>query len=316
MAVTTQDDAEDWRPHRLAFLKSAYDRVQMDLARSATGGTAWREESDTILRAMAEIAKPMTADSVPSDIKALLLASAPPEQIAPAVPTEAVPTEKLVDTDAESAMVEPLPRPIAQRQLSESSAAAAAVLAPGEAAAFQLPLAVAKEPEPTATSAETSSRLVGLEATSVVEQPEPPLTVSGTPRPLSELEAALRAEKTDRGLRVMLPSDTLFDSTSNALDPAANSSLSSLAELIAAMAPREIVVIGHTDLSGENAVRLSKREAHAIVTWLEAHVEYQPRFVEPGHGRTRPVAPNKNADGSDSAEWRKKNRIEILLRRN
>ena len=63
MAATTQQSGEDWRQHRLAFLKSAYDRVQVDLARSAAGGAAWRGEADTILQAMAEVAKPMPAEA-------------------------------------------------------------------------------------------------------------------------------------------------------------------------------------------------------------------------------------------------------------
>jgi outer membrane protein OmpA-like peptidoglycan-associated protein len=320
MAATTQDSGEDWRQHRLAFIKSAYDRVQVDLARSAAGGAAWRGEADTILQAMAEVAKPMPADSVPSDIRVLFLASAPPEQNALAAPIEAVAIERSVEVAAESALVEPMPdRPIAQPQLSSSPTAIAAVLAPDKASAAEPPFAVAAEPESSATSPETPSGPVILEATSVGEQPEPSLAASDAPRTLSQLEAALHAEKTDRGLRVILPSDSLFSSIRDALDPAADPPLSSLAELIVAMAPREIVVIDHTDPSGEDAANLtlSKKRAHAVVAWLGAHVEHQPHFVERGYGRNRPIAPNKNADGSDNTEGHQQNRrIEILLRRN
>src|SRR5882762_1844860 len=102
MAATTEDGGQDWRQHRLVFLKAAYDRVQVDLARSAEGGAAWRGEADTILQAMAEVTKPMPADSVPSDIRVLLLASAPPEQDALAAPIEAVAIERSVEVAAES----------------------------------------------------------------------------------------------------------------------------------------------------------------------------------------------------------------------
>ena len=83
------------------------------------------------------------------------------------------------------------------------------------------------------------------------------------------------------------------------------------------MRPRQIVVIGHTDLSGEDAARLSKKRAHAVVAWLGVRIEYQPHFVERGYVPSRQVTPGKNADGSDNTEEPPKNRgIEILLRRN
>jgi hypothetical protein len=106
MAVTAQDDGDDWRQHRLLFLKSAYDRVQVDLARSATHGA--RGEANTLLQAMAEVAKPTPANSVPADIRALLLGSVSSEQGPRAAPIEDVPTEKPVDLAAKSAIVEPV----------------------------------------------------------------------------------------------------------------------------------------------------------------------------------------------------------------
>ena len=46
------------------------------------------------------------------------------------------------------------------------------------------------------------------------------------------------------------------------------------------------------------------------------HLRVFLSIVEKGYGRSRPVAPNHNADGSDSPEGRQQNRrIEIYLRR-
>jgi len=89
IATTTRDDARDWRQSELAFLKSVHDRIQVDLAFQSAGGAAsLRREDDTILRAMAAVAKQMPADSVPNDIRVLLPASDLPEEDAQAAPFE------------------------------------------------------------------------------------------------------------------------------------------------------------------------------------------------------------------------------------
>jgi outer membrane protein OmpA-like peptidoglycan-associated protein len=136
---------------------------------------------------------------------------------------------------------------------------------------------------------------------------------------VAQLEAALKAEKTDRGLRLVLPADSLFQSKQGELDTAAATPLTTLAALVAAFRPREIVVIGHTDSVGDDAANLalSKQRAHAVAAWLSAHERNaKPHFITEGFGRTRPVAPNHNADGSDNPTGRAANRrIEILLRR-
>jgi len=139
------------------------------------------------------------------------------------------------------------------------------------------------------------------------------------PKSLPQLEAALHAEKTDRGLRLVVPADLLFSVQQGGLEGVAVPPLATLAELVAAVQPREVVVIGHTDSSGEDDANLalSKERAHAVAAWLAAHAPKQrPHFVEEAYGRTRPVAPNHNADGSDNPDGRASNRrIEILLRR-
>jgi outer membrane protein OmpA-like peptidoglycan-associated protein len=152
---------------------------------------------------------------------------------------------------------------------------------------------------------------------------DPARAKAPAPRGVAQLEAALHATKTDRGLRIVLPADGLFGRARDTLDSAADPRLSQLAELIAATRPREVRVAGHTDSSGsdEDAQTLSEERAHAVAAWLEAHMandrpNYRPRFVEQGYGRTRPVAPNHTADGSDSPEGRERNRrVEIILHR-
>jgi len=149
-------------------------------------------------------------------------------------------------------------------------------------------------------------------------KPKPPPTAGG-PRSLSQLEAELHAEKTDRGVRLVMPADSLFAEKQAALNDPAAPPLTALAQLAAAIQPREIVIIGHTDSTGDDEANLtlSKEQVHAVAAWLAAHAAKRPpHFIEQGYGRTRPVAPNHNADGSDNPGGRAANRrLEILLRR-
>lgn len=293
IATTTRNDPQNWPQRELAFLKSAHDRIQVDLASANGGSASLRREEDTILRAIAAVAKQMPAGSVPNDIRVLLPASDPPEEDAQAAPIEPAAIARSVRT---------------------------ATPPTGEGSAATPPPAVAVGSEPSSPEAPTEPVVREASSSSRPFKP-PPLPAPDAPRTLPQLEAALHAEKTDRGLRVILPAETLFGAARDAVDPAADSTLSNLAALIEAMQPREIIVIGHIDSSIENDANptLSKKRARAVTAWLAAHgsPEYQPHFVERGYARTRPVAPNGNAGGSDNTDERQERRwIEILLRRN
>ncbi|MGE5270651.1 MAG: OmpA family protein [Thiohalocapsa sp.] len=204
--------------------------------------------------------------------------------------------------------------PLPQSQLSPivPAMASAASDAPRRPAAAPPPAASAPTEPPPPPPAPTEP----LPPPPVADQPA--ATREG-PASLAQLEAALHAAKTDRGLRLVLPADALFQPRQREFDAAAAAPLASLAALVAAARPREIVVIGHTDSSGDDDANLalSKAQAHAVAAWLKAHAppQHRLRFVEEGYGRTRPVAPNHNADGSDNPAGRASNRrIEILLR--
>lgn len=66
----------------------------------------------------------------------------------------------------------------------------------------------------------------------------------------------------------------------------------------------------HTDGVGSDAgnMRLSQARAQSCVDYLIARGIHTKRLVPVGYGKTRPVAPNKNADGSDNPEGRALNR--------
>lgn len=172
------------------------------------------------------------------------------------------------------------------------------------------PQAPPVQPAPTTPASPSLPRTPPAEAT-----PARPTA----PRTAEELRAALRAEETDRGFRLVVPSDTLFEPSGKALRGDADQKLGDVAALITAERAREVVLIAHTDGMGsdEDNLALSEERARTVASWLKAHTaKPPPRFVERFYGRTRPVAPNRNADGEDNPEGRAQNRrIEILIRR-
>jgi len=129
----------------------------------------------------------------------------------------------------------------------------------------------------------------------------------------------LHVESIDHGLRFVVAADDLFGPTGAALQPDADSELQDIAQLIADTHARDVVIASHTDSNGndDDNQKLSQQRADAVGGWLTAHGgKRPPQFVEKGYGRTRPVAPNHTADGSDNPEGRAKNRrIEITLTR-
>ncbi|MCX7953568.1 MAG: OmpA family protein [Bacteroidales bacterium] len=75
--------------------------------------------------------------------------------------------------------------------------------------------------------------------------------------------------------------------------------------------PRIIVEISaHTDSisNDEYNFKLSQKRAESVVNYLISKGIEKERLVAKGYGRTRPIAPNKNPDGTDNPEGRRKNR--------
>jgi hypothetical protein len=67
-----------WQLRELAFLKAAYDRTQLDMARPTEADASLQAERDRIVQRMAETAKLLQADAVPPEVRALLPESETP----------------------------------------------------------------------------------------------------------------------------------------------------------------------------------------------------------------------------------------------
>jgi outer membrane protein OmpA-like peptidoglycan-associated protein len=143
---------------------------------------------------------------------------------------------------------------------------------------------------------------------------------TAAPRPVPTLRP-VKSEtgKSERGERIVMSADLLFGAAGDTVLAAAEPLLGQLAELIAKTRPREVIVAGHTDAAGgdDENMAMSERRARAVAVWLKAHAaKPAPNFVERGYGRTRPLAPNHQPDGSPDPDGRERNRrIEVTLRR-
>jgi len=144
-------------------------------------------------------------------------------------------------------------------------------------------------------------------------------SVAGRSIGLEKALSDLKADVTPERIRVNLSADVLFDFDKADLKPAAEGSLGELVTVVKAYPDATIDIEGHTDAKGADAYNqaLSERRAAAVAQWLVAHgAGDASRLRTKGWGRTRPIAPNTKADGSDDPEGRAKNRrVEVVVNR-
>lgn len=94
---------------------------------------------------------------------------------------------------------------------------------------------------------------------------------------------------------VALPSGILFDIGKNTLKPSAKDSLSKAAATLA-KSETNIVIQGHTDSSGSDAINqpLSERRASNVRDFLAGNGVPGYRMTAVGYGSSRPAVPNDN----------------------
>jgi outer membrane protein OmpA-like peptidoglycan-associated protein len=110
---------------------------------------------------------------------------------------------------------------------------------------------------------------------------------------------------------VDLAADVLFAFNSDRLSPAAQAELQETAKLIRERAKGPVRVEGHTDSIGSQGYNLglSQRRAEAVRAALERLLAGRPtQFSVQGFGASKPIAPNRNPDGSDNPKGRQRNR--------
>ena len=148
-----------------------------------------------------------------------------------------------------------------------------------------------------------------------ISVPKNTLQTLGTlqvPRGLQAVKES--AEKCAQRLSVV--ADALFAFNKSTLAPQAEETLIALLPLIAQAGKHPMSVEGHTDSIGSATYnqRLSESRAKSLKAWLVTRKAIDAATPSKGFGKTKPVAPNTKADGSDDPEGRQKNRrVELVI---
>jgi outer membrane protein OmpA-like peptidoglycan-associated protein len=94
------------------------------------------------------------------------------------------------------------------------------------------------------------------------------------------------------------------------IKPGSFPSLDAVAKAMSERPQVKVRIEGHTDSTGTEPHnrRLSQRRAEAVAIYLRQKGIAPDRLEAVGRGSDRPIAPNRNADGSDNPQGRAKNR--------
>jgi outer membrane protein OmpA-like peptidoglycan-associated protein len=118
-----------------------------------------------------------------------------------------------------------------------------------------------------------------------------------------ELEQArrdLQVKETQERLEMQLKGDVLFDTNQAVIKPGAKDTLDKVAIVLAAFPTQKVIVTGHADSRGSNAMnlKLSRDRAEAVKTWLLAKSgASSERVIAMGEGEDAPVASDETPEG-------------------
>jgi choice-of-anchor C domain-containing protein len=127
-----------------------------------------------------------------------------------------------------------------------------------------------------------------------------------------EPPAPLEVKESEKEIQVSLGSEILFDTGRFDLKPAATTTLESLRTLLSRYPNAPILIEGHTDNVGTDALNqvLSEQRAAAVKAWLVTRGITAALITTRGRGETSPIAPN------DTPAGRQKNRrVDIRIQK-
>lgn len=116
--------------------------------------------------------------------------------------------------------------------------------------------------------------------------------------------------------RLTVGADALFEFDKWTLTADAEETLTALGPLVQKAGKHPIHIEGHTDGIGSAGYNqtLSEKRAQTVKDWLASHGYVPASASVQGFGKTRPIAPNTNPDGSDNPKGRQENRrVEVVI---
>ena len=113
-----------------------------------------------------------------------------------------------------------------------------------------------------------------------------------------DLEGA-KVERVGEGIKITFASGILFATNSSSLTADAASNIDQLAATVKKYADTNVVIEGHTDSSGSDAINqpLSERRAQAVANEISNQGVETGRITSTGYGSTQPVGDNSSATG-------------------
>lgn len=122
--------------------------------------------------------------------------------------------------------------------------------------------------------------------------------------------ANARVERVGEGIKITFDSGILFDTNSSTLRPASQSDISKLAATLQKYPDTNVLVEGHTDNTGTDAINLplSERRAQAVANSLMSQSVASSRITTKGLGSADPVADNSTAEGKQANR-----RVEVAI---
>jgi outer membrane protein OmpA-like peptidoglycan-associated protein len=122
--------------------------------------------------------------------------------------------------------------------------------------------------------------------------------------------ANAKVERVGEGIKITFDSGILFDTNSSALRPASQSDITSLASTLKKYPDTNVLVEGHTDNTGTDAINnpLSQNRAQSVASQLEAQGVISSRINTKGYGSADPIADNSTAEGRQANR-----RVEVAI---
>lgn len=108
-----------------------------------------------------------------------------------------------------------------------------------------------------------------------------------------------RVERVGEGIVVTFDSGLLFAYDSDAIQGAARTNLSNLAESLRKYQDTDVLIVGHTDATGSDTYNqgLSERRANAAANFLASNGVTRARVRTAGRGESEPIESNESSDG-------------------
>ena len=111
--------------------------------------------------------------------------------------------------------------------------------------------------------------------------------------------AGAKVERVGEGIKITFDSGILFAKNSSNLTPQAQNNIAELAATLKKYGDTNVLVEGHTDNTGSDAINdpLSQRRAQAVANYAQGQGVEASRFQTKGYGSRQPIADNTTEAG-------------------